>query len=560
MVEEQALAVPQLLRAHSHVHAEECSICCFPVEGENGPADLRLSCGCALHYFCGIKYLKGALGDKARLLAKLSDVEDEQHKGILCPNAVPGGSCASIAAAGGGTRTRGAAAAGQFITLADLDELLTFRDRIQASPRGQSALGAVVVEEAVAVQDVDALFLSQDEVDKLREWLHEPFLPPPPPLPEEDLDPFLLATTKPCPTGCGARGTHFQGHHCHHVDSSCPTCHTHYCWSCDATKAQNEELRGAEWCCACKGKSWRKGCARLCTTFDIASFLVLTPYPHDSRCGCPICPDCKEGDPCALCGSPDGNWNCAVCQGFILPGPRELDPNWVPQTEEMKERSARVSQNQRKLFNAAANGNGMQVLHLLRDAFVNVEAQVAEEDEDMAVGATALFLAAERGYEHIVSLLILIGANVNTPDEASKKTGLLACLSRKLSRHPLISSLPLPIAFFSLLPLCMCIMRVFAARRMANRPLIGQQQKATQGLFACYSIVKQTQMSLIKKDEHQFTQLLTKAKSIHFAYFLSTERMRTSLMLMDEHPFMRLLIKAKSMRFACYSSTEQMRT
>ncbi len=74
---------------------------------------------------------------------------------------------------------------------------------------------------------------------------------------------------------------------------------------------------------------------------DIATYLVLLPYPQDSRCGCPVCPDCREGAPGDRCGNSDGSdWNCAEWAGFLNPGPTELGSTWDAQTDAMRARSA----------------------------------------------------------------------------------------------------------------------------------------------------------------------------------------------------------------------------
>ena len=44
----------------------------------------------------------------------------------------------------------------------------------------------------------------------------------------------------------------------------------------------------------------------------VLKHITKEPYPHDSRCGCVFCPDCKPGQRCALC---DGS--CVVCQGVV---------------------------------------------------------------------------------------------------------------------------------------------------------------------------------------------------------------------------------------------------
>merc|ERR1712166_1498396 len=44
----------------------------------------------------------------------------------------------------------------------------------------------------------------------------------------------IEATSKPCPK-CSTRVSHWHGHDCHHISPAtrgCPTCHTHWCYSC----------------------------------------------------------------------------------------------------------------------------------------------------------------------------------------------------------------------------------------------------------------------------------------------------------------------------------------
>jgi len=404
-----------------------CTVCQMSLDGSNGPADLRLACGCVLHYTCCVQHIRNEMQDKARLLAKVAAggggggvgggggggpgplSEDEARKGIPCPNAVAGGSCAFAAGVKGGKE------GGCFISLVDMHVLLSLHDRIATSPRAQSAFAEAASEEQV---DTSELFLTQAEVDKLRDWLSTRPLPPPGLLtrdPSCELDPYLKATSKPCPRpGCGARGTHYQGHHCHHVSPSCPTCLAEYCWACDATAEQNEELRGEENKCACRRANWNLGCAPLRSAADIAAYLVLTPYPHDARCGCPICPDCKEGSPCDRCGSPDGSdWNCAVCAGFILPGPRELDPAWVPQTEEMKAKSAiepaPETEDQQAFFDAIDNDEEEAVRQWVASGSIDINFVSLRLN-----GFTPLLMAIDLGKISMANLLLQLGASVLT--------------------------------------------------------------------------------------------------------------------------------------------------
>ena len=123
---------------------------------------------------------------------------------------------------------------------------------------------------------------------------------------------FIEATSKACPT-CSFRITHYHGHACHHIlpGTGCPNCGTHFCYTCRR-----------------KGTSGSScGCRLFCNSADIQANLVLTPFPHDRRCSCPICPDCKPGQPCNQCSG-----GCVVCRGVVPPAPRDAKDvaTWNP--------------------------------------------------------------------------------------------------------------------------------------------------------------------------------------------------------------------------------------
>lgn len=108
---------------------------------------------------------------------------------------------------------------------------------------------------------------------------------------------FANATTKPCPW-CGERISHYHGHACHHIRpvTGCPRCGGHFCY-----------------CCGSQGKCRR--CSLYCKEDNLEKYLVKTdktPFLHDSRCGCLVCPDCSPGRPCPQC---DGT--CIVCKGLL---------------------------------------------------------------------------------------------------------------------------------------------------------------------------------------------------------------------------------------------------
>jgi len=116
---------------------------------------------------------------------------------------------------------------------------------------------------------------------------------------------LLYATSRPCPN-CGFFVTHYHGHACHHIrpGSGCPSCGTHWCYSCGS-----------------RGTSGRAcGCALFCDNDDVVANLVALPFPYDRRCSCPICPDCRPGAPCAQCTG-----SCVVCRGILPPGPSSAE-------------------------------------------------------------------------------------------------------------------------------------------------------------------------------------------------------------------------------------------
>ena len=128
-------------------------------------------------------------------------------------------------------------------------------------------------------------------------------------------DPFIIATTKNCPTCC-LQTTHYHGHECHHIspNNGCPNCHVHYCYKCLSTGPDNLRDRGNSSICLCG--FWSSYCSPIT---DLAQ-ITMSPVPHDNRCGCVFCPDCRFEIQCAAC---DGN--CMVCRGVVPPGVRSLE-------------------------------------------------------------------------------------------------------------------------------------------------------------------------------------------------------------------------------------------
>lgn len=116
----------------------------------------------------------------------------------------------------------------------------------------------------------------------------------------------IRATSKACPN-CGMRITHYHGHDCHHITpgTGCPGCGQHFCYVC---LRKHGTPGNRQWNAACEHRQ------SFCINTDICSHVVATPFPHDSRCGCPICPDCRPSRPCSQCPG-----NCVVCRGLIRP-------------------------------------------------------------------------------------------------------------------------------------------------------------------------------------------------------------------------------------------------
>jgi hypothetical protein len=135
---------------------------------------------------------------------------------------------------------------------------------------------------------------------------------------------YIKMTSKACPNpGCGQRISHFHGHSCHHISpgtNGCPNCHTHFCFVCLRAHTRDPHASlGYRRHPRCKHGS------NYCNNGDITRYLCQKPYPHDRRCGCPICPHCKPRRPCEQC---DGK--CVVCLGCVPPGPDHVsaDPTW----------------------------------------------------------------------------------------------------------------------------------------------------------------------------------------------------------------------------------------
>ena len=134
---------------------------------------------------------------------------------------------------------------------------------------------------------------------------------------DHDLTASLVEiTTKPCPN-CGFRVTRWQGHACHHISpatNGCPQCHVHWCYACGTAGKE-----APFWCGSTPTCDQRLG-RGYCSNEDVTQHVDNSSgWPVDDRCQCPFCPDCRQGEPCVLCGG-----DCAVCKGLVSPGKMSL--------------------------------------------------------------------------------------------------------------------------------------------------------------------------------------------------------------------------------------------
>ena len=354
-------AAPRLTRQYSNKDRTEtvCPLCYCTmgsVTEETSVADLRLGCGCLLHYMCFVDYVRAKMNDRLGMDARGIPCPYGGKYGAGCsywkketppppPTPAQGtmpppaprppehrsqaaGSMEPPAFAGRVQSNRFVSASAQvyFITLGDLDAMTAWGE-----------------QHYDQFQSLGCEPLSQKEVNALREWIRE----------EEqrkaggamvetsdNIDPYVMATTKGCPS-CGYRGSHYHGHHCHHVSSTgrgCPSCHTEYCYKCLRTAAENTEKNGDKEMCDCG--CWSNFCSELKSETDIYQYLCTDPVPHDTRCGCTLCPDCREKKPCPEC---DGD--CVVCLGILNPGPLDLETPWQPPSRALMKIAVAVKEN-----------------------------------------------------------------------------------------------------------------------------------------------------------------------------------------------------------------------
>lgn len=200
------------------------------------------------------------------------------------------------------------------------------------------------------------------------------------------------ATSKACPS-CGYPQTHYHGHHCHHVREGCYRCGAHFCYSCLSSATENSTHRGAAHLCKCGGWS------NFCNVDELVEHLVVSPYPHDSRCGCPVCPECRPGKPCQGC---DGT--CVVCKDMIMPGPPGLTNEWTAQSAVQRARYEEEAR-YRCLVSCCCNGDLDGIRGLLDDDSEGLSEQLRVDWVD-ATGVTLLHWASMSGHVDIISYLL----------------------------------------------------------------------------------------------------------------------------------------------------------
>jgi hypothetical protein len=289
------LPPPTMIRLASHTAALENKVCCVCSDTvEVGLGHLRLGCRCLLHDDCFVHYVRSK-----------SKFDWIKAGGVRCPYSLGGLDC------------KFEGPGDYVITPDELHQLLILVEEALQEPGS-------TIEEDEHVSEAPITF---DEIEKFREWLKEADhtacdTETKSPSNRDVNSVFIDVTTKPCPK-CGLRSGHMHGHACHHVTGGCERCGEEYCYRCLSTESQNLADRGDRGKCECG--YWHS----FCTSDDtIMDHLVYEPYPHDSRCGCTICPECRQGDPCPMC---DGS--CVVCRGYLEHAPSELSelPEWVKQ-------------------------------------------------------------------------------------------------------------------------------------------------------------------------------------------------------------------------------------
>ena len=350
--------------------------------------DLRLGCGCLVHFACVTEYIRIALGDKEILK---DATRGESRPGIRCPYY-----CANLC------EYRGP---GQyFMTAGDLARLVEYGEEHKDRLQGEG--------------ETSVPFLSLQEVEKLRLWLAEAEASTDeidvlPSSVDDETQRYICATTKPCPK-CGYRASHFHGHACHHISpgGGCLRCKTAYCYRCSKTGQENEQERGDAAKCLCG--SWSNFCEKIKTPRQVKLFLRMNPFPHDWRCGCAICPDCSPGQGSRRDGNCGCDGNCSVCRGYVRASPRELGLPWEPQTPQMVSEAHQMTPAQ-CLFDSCQAGDledALEVLALAEAESVEIDFG-ATDYRDGLREQTYLGHAIVAGNLDLIRWLIGKGCNVS---------------------------------------------------------------------------------------------------------------------------------------------------
>jgi len=383
-----------------------CQICLSPVGLAPGAAeDLRLGCHCLVHYSCLVQYIRTCLGNKTMLLHSIPQGED--RPGIICP--MSSAKTCQFAESG---------EANYFLTVADLELLIEYGETNRERLAGEQ-------EEEVG----EPLILTRVEAEKLRLWLAETQSQKP--VPDSD-DAMINATTKPCPK-CNYRASHFHSHHCHHVsrDGGCMNCKTNFCYKCLQCGPDNLQIRGGESECLCGG--WSNFCTRIETPRQAKLFIKQTPYPVDVRCGCAICPDCSKGSRGGNCGC-DGD--CSVCKGYVLPGPRQLGTEWVPQSAEMIAAAPKHPPS-RCMFDSCQAGDLEDAIEVLSlNGSAEFDWTKTDERDQSYLGHAIL-----SGNIELVNWLLNIGARADATARLARKSVQPVHLAAAVQRIDIIEAL-----------------------------------------------------------------------------------------------------------------------
>jgi len=240
----------------------------------NFNSEYTLSCQCKLHIDCLNGYIRNQIGDRNQM----------NLCGIACPN---GRSCKHY--------TSSSLLLDKSFELDEANDLFQSSSSVVVSPFFITVPDLRLINNFNKDVEKEGEFsaLSNDEIDRFDNWLTEQKQGPSK-VNSDDCDPYVLATTKPCPT-CNFRSTHYQGHKCHHISPSsgrnsrggCPNCHKNYCYKCLCSAKDNLRDRGVKEVCACG--FWSSFCDPIRTVKTVEKHISYNNgIPCDSRCGCTI--------------------------------------------------------------------------------------------------------------------------------------------------------------------------------------------------------------------------------------------------------------------------------